>query len=224
MRVVTIAAPLRHQVIEGLRDAISGGKYKPGERLTERELCDLFGVSRTSIREALRQLEAEGIVTMLPHRGPIVAPIDLKDAENIYGVRAALEALCVSQFATRSTHEERVELVRIADDIRAVAKSGGAVSEFLAVKKRFYDVLLNGTDNALAAGMIRAIHARASVLRATTLSSPMRMINSAEETYSIAVHLLMGDVNSAHAEMIRHIESAAKLARLVLGGRPASTE
>ena len=72
-------------IVEGrLRSAISAGDFKPGQRLIERELCELTGVGRTSIREALRQLEAEGLITNIPHRGPSVSTISAEEAQQLY--------------------------------------------------------------------------------------------------------------------------------------------
>ena len=68
-RVERVAAPLRHQVIESIRNAIVTGYFKPGERLLERRLCEMIGVSRTLVREALRQLESEGLIEVVAHRG-----------------------------------------------------------------------------------------------------------------------------------------------------------
>ena len=82
---------LRLLVENRLRSAIGSGLFKPGQRLIERELCEQVGVGRTSIREALRQLEAEGLVTTIPHRGPIVSTISVEEAEQLYDLRALLE-------------------------------------------------------------------------------------------------------------------------------------
>ena len=71
-RVEKVAAPLRHGVTESIRYAIALGRFKSGERLPERALCEMTGVSRTLVREALRQLESEGLIKVLPHRGPMV--------------------------------------------------------------------------------------------------------------------------------------------------------
>ncbi len=104
------AAPLRSQVVELLRRAIVGGELGPGERLVERVLCARFAVSRTVVREALRQLESEGLVTTVPQRGPVVAVLTAADAEALYEVRAVLEGLAGRAFAQRATPAERVAL------------------------------------------------------------------------------------------------------------------
>jgi DNA-binding GntR family transcriptional regulator len=85
---------LRRQVENALREAIMSGRFHPGQRLIERELCENLGVSRTSIREALRQLEAEKLICIVPHKGPTVASISLKEAEELYALRSVLEGFC----------------------------------------------------------------------------------------------------------------------------------
>jgi DNA-binding GntR family transcriptional regulator len=87
LQIVRKSATLRLLVEDKLRSAIATGRFKPGQRLIERELCELTGVGRTSIREALRQLEAEGLVTTIPHRGPSVSTISLDEARQLYSVR-----------------------------------------------------------------------------------------------------------------------------------------
>ncbi len=91
LNVTREAVTLRMRVEDKLRSAISNGVFKPGQRLIERELCELTGVGRTSIREAVRQLEAEGLITSIPHRGPVVTRISVEEAQQLYAVRALLE-------------------------------------------------------------------------------------------------------------------------------------
>jgi DNA-binding GntR family transcriptional regulator len=86
------AAPLRHEVLEALRAAIVSGRLAPGARLIERELIAMMSVSRTVIREALRQLEAEGLVDVVPNRGAVVRELTLAEARDLYAIRALLEA------------------------------------------------------------------------------------------------------------------------------------
>src|SRR3981189_1868278 len=106
-------ALLRDQALERLRDAIISGHFAPGTRLIERELCEQMGVSRTSIREVLRRLEAEQLIEVEPRRGPIVARLSRKQIEEIYDVRALLEAAVVRRFAVEASVENIAELRRI---------------------------------------------------------------------------------------------------------------
>ena len=84
---------LRQQVTDRLRDAVLSGMFEPGMKLVERDLCEMLGISRTVLREALQHLGAEGLITNVPHKGPMVATITAQEARDIYAVRGALEAL-----------------------------------------------------------------------------------------------------------------------------------
>ena len=97
------AAPLRSKIIESIRHAIEHGVLKPGDRLIEKDLCERLEVSRTSLREALRELEAEEIVAKVSARGLTVVKISLHDAANIYRIRAQIEALIFQQFTENAT-------------------------------------------------------------------------------------------------------------------------
>ncbi len=98
--------PLRDVVFENLRDAIITQVLKPGERLMEIQLADEMGVSRTPVREAIRKLELEGLVVMVPRKGAYVAGVSMKDIHEVYEVRSALEMLAVTLAAERITDEE----------------------------------------------------------------------------------------------------------------------
>src|SRR5690242_3051163 len=98
IRIGRVAAPLREQVLEALRNAILNFDLKPGERLVERELIERIGVSRTTIREVLRELTAEGLVMVIPQKGAVVYAPSAEEAKDLYAVRAALEALAVRRF------------------------------------------------------------------------------------------------------------------------------
>ena len=91
---------LRHQVENALRQAIMSGRFAPGARLIERELCETLGVSRTSVREALRRLEAEKLVRSVPHKGPVVAIMSKQEAAELYAIRGLLEGFAALYFAT----------------------------------------------------------------------------------------------------------------------------
>ena len=95
------AAPLRRQVLDELRQSIIAGRLAPGARLVERELTAMLGVSRTVVREALRQLESEGLISIIPNKGPVVRELTLGEATDIYSIRAVLEGLAARRFVER---------------------------------------------------------------------------------------------------------------------------
>src|ERR1700761_9602055 len=104
------AAPLRNKIISALRRAIETGVLQPGARLVERDLCEQLNVSRTSLREALRELQADGVLAHTDSRGLEVSTLSTEEAENAYRIRAVLEALIVEQFIERADDAERARL------------------------------------------------------------------------------------------------------------------
>ncbi len=116
--VARVAAPLRQQVLDELRRAIIDGEIAPGSRLVERDLCARMGVSRTVVREVLRQLESEGLVGMIPHRGPVVRALSLDEARELYAIRAVLEGLAARIFATDASAAQVDRLLRTVEASR----------------------------------------------------------------------------------------------------------
>jgi DNA-binding GntR family transcriptional regulator len=217
-QVVRPAATLRQQVIEGLRSCISDLTFKPGDRLIERELCEMLGVSRTLVREALSQLVAEGLVQIIPHKGPIVSVMTGKEAKGLYEVRAVLEALAGRQFTERATSEQRIALMQEFKELASIKdmKSEEAVLLFLKQKARFYDVMLEGADNQVLTEMLRLVHTRVMMLRATTLSQEGRLPQSYDEISAIVDAVMRNDADAAAAACKRHVEQAERLAVGVL--------
>ena len=142
------------QVADTLRNAIVVGELAPGERLVERTLCERMGVSRTSLREAMRELENEGLVTNLLNRGLIVSVVDPKVAKDIYDVRESLEALVCRLFCENATENDIARCRSVYDELMSAYRQGIA-SDMIAAKARFYDVLIAGANNAEAERMLR---------------------------------------------------------------------
>src|SRR5690606_21170839 len=113
------AAPVRKVVEKGLREAIIRGDLAPGAHLVDRELCDMFDVSRTVVREAQRSLEAEGLVEIIPHRGVFVRRISYDEAQQIYDVRKVLEALAGQKCAMNATETDIAELEAVCEQLKA---------------------------------------------------------------------------------------------------------
>jgi DNA-binding GntR family transcriptional regulator len=216
--VVRSVATLRQQVIDGLRACISDLTFKPGDRLIERELCEMLGVSRTLIREALSQLVAEGLVQIIPHKGPIVSVMTGDEARGLYEVRAVLEALAGRQFTERATDEQRVALKEAFNALALIRDMQGqeGIMLFLKQKARFYDVMLEGAGNPVLMEMLRLVHTRVMMLRATTLSQEGRLPQSYDEIATIVDAVMRHDADAAAAACKRHVEQAERLAVQVL--------
>ena len=206
---------LRQQVCEKLREAILEMRLLPGDRLIERKLCEETGVSRPLIREALRQLEAEGLVTVVPHKGPMVAIVDAATAKSIYELRAVLEAFAAAAFAENATTEQCDKLRRAFRQIERVYRAN-TKRDFLGIKARFYTILLDGAGNPVLSQMLLLIHGRITLLRATTLTAPGRLKDSLKELGAIVDAIERRDPDGAAKAARTHVESAAALAARIL--------
>lgn len=210
-----VPQPMRRQVEEGLRAAIVNGRFAPGEHLPDRVLCDLFGASRSVVREAVRLLEAEGLVTVQPNRGPFVAHLSRQEAAQIYDVRGVLEALAGESFARHATDEERAELRSVWEDL-ARRGPGATREELLAIKRRFYDVLLSGARNAYVARMLDQLLNRNMQLRATSLSDPGRLSWTVKELKRVVDAIDRRDPDETFAACREHVQRAADVALRLL--------
>ena len=138
--------PLRDVVFNTLRQAILRGELKPGERLMEIQLANKLGVSRTPIREALRKLELEGLVNMVPRKGAEVADITEKSLRDVLEVRKALEELSVQLACEKITEEEIEELKRVAERFKDTLDDQD-VTKIAEADVAFHDVIYTATDN-----------------------------------------------------------------------------
>jgi DNA-binding GntR family transcriptional regulator len=215
-----IPQPVRRQVEDALREAIVGGRFLPGEHLPDRVLCEAFGTSRSVVREAVRLLEAEGLIVVHPNRGPFVAPLSVDEAREIYEVRAALESLAGAGFARHATAAQRAALNAVYEELR---DRGAACdrNSLLDIKRRFYDILTQGCGNAYAARMLDRLLSRNAQLRATSLSRPDRLPRTIAEIGDIIVAIERHDPAAAAAACRRHVEQAAAVALAILAGSPA---
>lgn len=209
------AATLRLLVEDKIRNAIATGHFKPGQRLIERELCEQMGVGRTSVREALRQLEAEGLVVTIPHRGPEVSSINADEARQLYEVRALLEGFAGRAFAERGSDADIARLKEAVAGFRAAAE-GGDRATLVEAKTRFYSVLMEGADNMFIRQSLTALHNRITLLRVTSMTQQGRLADSVAEIETIYEAIAAHDGARAEAACKHHIAKAAEVALAVL--------
>jgi DNA-binding GntR family transcriptional regulator len=220
-QLARVAAPLREQVLDLLRREIVEMRLAPGQRLVERELIERLGVSRTTIREALRGLAAEGLVTSIPQKGTVVAIPSTKEAAEVYEVRALLEGAAARQFAERAT-DLHLSTLRSAFATIERAASDGDPKALLAAKDRFYEVLFDGADNDVIRQVIGGLHARVAVLRAASLQASGRPAESVAEIGAIVDAVGRRDGDGAAAAAAFHVRQAAETLFRRLGGAPAT--
>ena len=204
-------APRRSKAEEELRRMILSGRFAPGERMKERELVEALGISRTSMREALRRIEAEGLITLEPHRGPSVTRITYEQAEEIYEVRSSLEAQACIGFALRAGSAD-TERLRQAHAALRTATEAGDVDGVLSGSDDFYGAILTGGGNSVLRDMLRQLQNRVVFLRRTSLSEPGRMPETFAELTAIMQALLARDEQAAAKASVHHVRQASRVA------------
>lgn len=202
------AAPLRNKIIVALRRAVENGILEPGRRLVEKDLCAQLNVSRTSLREALRQLQAEGILTDTNGRGLAVVQISRKDAENIYRIRSVLEALIVGQFVEKASEPELVDLHKKANLLKAAYRSGD-VDRIVAGKHAFYDRICSGAGNPFAFDLLTKLTLLTSPLRRLSVVRKERQKQSIAEIDTIMAAIESRDIASAKTAAEHHVLNSA---------------
>ncbi len=199
--------PLREIVFESLREAIIGAVLKPGERLMEIQLAEEMGVSRTPVREAIRKLELEGFVVMIPRKGAYVAGISLKDIADVFEIRSALEALAAGLAAERITEEELEQmerlLVRKAEIIEA-----NDIDSIVEVDTDFHAILFKASRNEKLIQILSNLREQIQRFRTTSLAVPGRMKEALEEHRKIVEALSERNVPLAGSLAAEHIENA----------------
>lgn len=210
-----VVAPLREQVTELLRSEVLSGELAPGTRLVETALCSRFSVSRPLVREALRNLAAEGLVESLPKQGTVVTTLTLDDARDLYEMRAVLEGFAGELFAERATEEDRADLEAALTRVEQVFSSG-ALSEQLLAAEQFYDVLLRGAGNAAIRATLVTARARVQRLRAISMQESGRPLESLAELRAITAAALGRDRAATGAACKAHVENAAAIALAAL--------
>lgn len=214
LRVGRVAAPLREQVTDVLREAILDFRLRPGERLVERDLIEKTGVSRATIREVLRQLTAEGLVTVIPQRGAVVVKLTPKEAADLYEVRTMLEGLAARLFAERATDEQiaalRAQVDRLRTAFDELESADQRIQTMLEVKDRYYDVFLEGCGNDQVRSIHEGLQARVRLMRATSLGRPDRPAQTLAEIDTVVAAIEARDPDAAEATAKTHVERAAE--------------
>jgi DNA-binding GntR family transcriptional regulator len=198
--------PLRDVVFHTLRQAILRGELEPGERLMEIHLAERLGVSRTPIREAIRKLELEGLVVMIPRRGAVVASITEKDLQDVLEVRRTLEVLAAEVACDRITPELLEELEKAEKDFQAL-KDTEDVTELAAADVHFHEVIYSATDNPRLISILNNLREQMYRYRLEYLKdheSHERLNRDHQEIYTAIKN---GDKSTVRAIIIEHIDN-----------------
>lgn len=209
---------LRDMVQERMRDAIIEGHFKPGERLVERPLCEQLGVSRTVVRETIRYLEAEGLVEILPGKGPIVSSMSWDDARQIYDIRRMLETAAARTCALNITDELagrlREALVELKREFAEKTPGG-----LFRATSRFYSDIFDGAGHNVAWEVVQRLNGRISRLRMMTLSSFERDRPGPDHMQAICDAIVKGDPDEAANAVARHLDDTTAIAERLLAAQ-----
>ncbi len=199
--------PLREVVYETIREAIRNGTLTPGERLMEIQLAEELGVSRTPVREAIRKLELERFVVMLPRRGTYVSNLSLKDINEVFEIRAALDGLAAGLAAERITEEELEQmerlLVEIADHIERHDNQ-----KIVEADEAFHDILYRASRNERLVGIIYNLREQFARFRSVSINYPGRLQNTLEEHRQLVEAIAQRNPEAAQQKAREHIENA----------------
>lgn len=193
---------------------ITGGKFAPGQRLLERELCETLSVSRTVVREALRQLESEGLVTTQANRGPFVASISPVDIHDLYDVRGALEGTAARLFSQRAS-DDQIDRISSALDRVCSAYEEESVAHVIAAKSDYYDILYEGCRSEIMRSMLQSILRRIARYRAMGVTnskrSRKRLQKGRREMKAIQTAFQKRDGEAAEAAAVEHIRHLSEV-------------
>ncbi len=213
--------PLRELVLEAIREAITNGSLQPRERLMEIQLAEELGVSRTPVREALRKLELEGFIVMVPRKGAYVADLSMKDIADVFEIRAALEALAAGLAAERITEEELDNMERLlAEKGEAIFQND--IDKLVEADTKFHEAMYKASRNERLTVIISNLREQIQRLRLTSLSVPGRMKESLDEHRNILEAIQARNAKLASALAQEHIENAENVLIISLkkGGFP----
>lgn len=201
--------PLREVVCESLREAIRNGVLKPGERIMEIQLAEELGVSRTPVREAIRKLELEGYVVMMPRRGTYVANMSIRDINEIFEIRTALESLSNGLAAEHITDEELEHLQRLLVIIGGYIKDGN-IEKIVETDIEFHDLMYHAARNQRLVGIISNLRDQLTRFRTLSMSYPGRLEATLDEHRTIVEAIANGDRKAASKAAEQHMENSEK--------------
>ena len=198
--------PLRDVVFQTLRQAILKGELQPGERLMEIKLAESLGVSRTPIREAIRKLELEGLVVMIPRKGAAVANITEKDTKDVLEVRRTLEMFAVEVACDRITEEQLVELKKAAKEFEA-SKGSMDLIRIAETDMNFHEIIYEATQNERLVQMLNNLRENMYRYRIEYLKDPNYYDSLVKEHQEILCAIEKKDKEYARKCMRDHIDN-----------------
>lgn len=188
-----------------ISNAILTGEFEPGARLDEQQLAGRFGVSRTPVREALRQLATSGLIDLRPRRGAVVASVTPEQLQTMFAAMAEMEATCARLAAMNMTPAEREQLRQLQETMAGLVKTGDP-DAYADANQAFHLSIYAGTHNSVLSDFTSRLRTRVAPFRRAQFRNVGRLAMSWEEHGPIVQAILANDAAAAHAAMLRHVE------------------
>lgn len=199
---------LRAKIYHRLKNAILNGAYKPGESLVEMKLAKELGVSRTPIREALRQLELEGLVSSIPNKGVVVEGVTPQDVKDIYTIRKMIEGLA-ARWAAEKITDKQLKKLKDTLDLMEFYTGKGNTDKVSEMDSRFHDIIFQACNSRPLESVLTNFHHFIQRARLVSVKADGRAIHSLKEHRCIYEALEAHDSDAAEKAMLLHVDSAS---------------
>lgn len=199
---------LSSQVFNKIQDDIINGRYKPGDSLVETKLAEELGVSRTPVREAIRQLELEGLVTYIPNKGVYVTGITKRDIEDIYTIRSLVEGLAV-RWAIERIEESELKKLEETVELMEYYTEKGDMEQVTKLDTRFHEIIYDACKSRVLQNTLKNLLRYVKKARLTSLKVPKRAYQSLEEHKQILNAFKNHELEKGEQLMIHHISRAS---------------
>lgn len=200
---------LRSKIYNKLKDDILNGVYKPGDSLIEMKLAEELGVSRTPVREAIRQLELEGLVGSIPNKGVFVEGVTEQDVNDIYEIRKLIEGLAV-RWATEKMTDEKLANLKDTLDLMEFYTIKGETNKVSTMDTRFHDIIFEACDSKPLRSVLTHLHHFIQRARLVSIGVSGRAENALKEHREIYESIAAKDIDAAEKAVQKHIQSAGK--------------
>lgn len=201
---------LRGKIYSTVRENILNGKYAQGESLIEKRLAEELNVSRTPIREAIRQLELEGLVESIPNKGATVKGISRKDVEDIYKIRMLLEGLA-ARWAIEKMDDEDIKKLEETYELMVFYTARGDVDAISEHNTAFHDIIYSATKSVVLKQILKDFQSYVKWVRYESLSSLGRKEAALREHHDILEAFKAKDQDAAERYLIEHVEKSSKI-------------
>jgi DNA-binding GntR family transcriptional regulator len=214
---------LREMVANSLRQSILDGDLKPGQRLMDAEIASRMGISRSPVREALRQLEKDGLVCSSANRGCTVIELSMEDLFQLYGIRASLEGLAAAWACHTIQVDQLAELKRLCGEMQALLpfQSDADRVAFLHRDAEFHQAMIDSASSPRLAETLAGVRLQIRMMMAAIMSAARASAQAASEHELLIVALESGDTNLAERLARQHVEGARERMLLLLSRTPA---